>query len=362
VREIRVVTPKSGYRLADNAVRRLQFDPAGEHLLLSVGGETFQPPRTRYGVTLFTASHDLRTGQTLRLEPTGYYAEVSDIPDVTVSPHGRFLAFQYGTVSWASETLVALIDLTQDDSVLDLETGDGRLMEFAFTPDSETLLATRSMAPAGDPDYELVQIPVVNLTGPPIRTEPAVNPLNRQPYLRVVRDTRWRRVAALPGVKRASALGVSADGRLVAVGTQDGRLLVADRKRKRVTLTREWSGKLRGDRVVQRAGFDPRAEWVTGQANGRLFAEPLKRGVGEPWETKPKFGYLYDFAYHPAGNLLAVVDHEGSARFLDPLTGEVRQSFRWRRGPLYSVAFSPDGLTCAAGAGGGRVILWDVDV
>jgi hypothetical protein len=41
----------------------------------------------------------------------------------------------------------------------------------------------------------------------------------------------------------------------------------------------------------------------------------------------------------------------------------VRQSFKWAKKPkpLYSVAFAPDGLTCAAGSENGKVILWDVD-
>jgi hypothetical protein len=44
------------------------------------------------------------------------------------------------------------------------------------------------------------------------------------------------------------------------------------------------------------------------------------------------------------------------ARYLS--TGAVVRTFRWKRGPLYAVAFSPDGLICAVGAG--RVV-WDVD-
>ncbi|WP_390888648.1 hypothetical protein [Frigoriglobus tundricola] len=43
------------------------------------------------------------------------------------------------------------------------------------------------------------------------------------------------------------------------------------------------------------------------------------------------------------------------------MAGEQRAAFDWGIGSIHSVAFSPDGLTCAAGGENGRVVIWDVD-
>jgi WD40 repeat protein len=95
-------------------------------------------------------------------------------------------------------------------------------------------------------------------------------------------------------------------------------------------------------------------------SNGELFVRPFV-GTGKGWQTKPALGKFHDIAYHPTGRFVAVVGDDGRARFLDSGTGAVKHEFSWKRGPLYSVCFAPDGLTCAVGAGGARVVIWDVD-
>ncbi len=35
--------------------------------------------------------------------------------------------------------------------------------------------------------------------------------------------------------------------------------------------------------------------------------------------------------------------------------------FDWKIGKVRSLAFAPDGMTCAAGGSTGRVVLWDVE-
>jgi WD40 repeat protein len=156
-------------------------------------------------------------------------------------------------------------------------------------------------------------------------------------------------------------MAVSADGRLVATGMVDGTVHVVSLGSDRVR-SFPWEGRPNvRDRAPGRVGFDPAGKWVAAVADGRVFARPLTDKAGSAWRTKSTLGYVRDFAFHPSGHPLAVVDESGHARYLDPATGAVRQSFRWGRTPLYSVAFSPDGLTCAAGTGAGRVVIWDVD-
>jgi WD40 repeat protein len=202
---------------------------------------------------------------------------------------------------------------------------------------------------------------MASLTEPPTRFQEKINPFTRQTYQAPVYNVRWRTGTALPRGDRVATAALSADGRLLAVGGAGGVLHVADLKRKKVVASFPWEGRKFLDRSAVRVCFDPAAKWVVMLANGRLFARPLS--AGKAWQTKAALGYAHDFAFHPTGRVLCAVFHDGQARYLDPLTGTVRETFRWSKKPtpLYSVAFAPDGLTCAAGGENGRVVLWDVD-
>ena len=45
----------------------------------------------------------------------------------------------------------------------------------------------------------------------------------------------------------------------------------------------------------------------------------------------------------------------------DVPTGKERMAFRWPVGKVRAVAVAPDGMTAAAAADNGDVVLWDVD-
>src|SRR5262249_49648181 len=67
-------------------------------------------------------------------------------------------------------------------------------------------------------------------------------------------------------------------------------------------------------------------------------------------------------AFSPDGRLLALIRR--GARSVELWeTSDVRKltEFRWGVGELASAAFAPDGLTAAAGAESGAVVLWDLD-
>ena len=78
-------------------------------------------------------------------------------------------------------------------------------------------------------------------------------------------------------------------------------------------------------------------------------------------ELKGHTGPVWSVAFAPDGRTLAAGDGGGAVRFWDVAAGRERQRFAWDVGPVQALAFAPDGLTCAAGGATGRVVLWDVD-
>jgi WD40 repeat protein len=69
-------------------------------------------------------------------------------------------------------------------------------------------------------------------------------------------------------------------------------------------------------------------------------------------------------AFSPVRPLLASGGNDGFVHFLEPNgTSQPVEHARlnWKIGPITGVAFSPDGLRCAA-VGSKKVVVWDVDV
>jgi WD40 repeat protein len=66
-------------------------------------------------------------------------------------------------------------------------------------------------------------------------------------------------------------------------------------------------------------------------------------------------------AFQPRGRLMAA-GHTGSHVSLwDAIAGQMLQRFDWHCGQILTLAFAPDGQTCAAGAYA-KIVVWDVDV
>jgi WD40 repeat protein len=62
----------------------------------------------------------------------------------------------------------------------------------------------------------------------------------------------------------------------------------------------------------------------------------------------------------PDGRTLASASYDGTVRFWDIESAQERACYDWGIGKVDCVAFSPDGMTVAAGGEGG-VVLWDVE-
>lgn len=231
-----------------------------------------------------------------------------------------------------------------------------------FTPDGGALIAVRNDSWHRVDARNVARFEVSQLAAPPKRFRMQLNPFTRERAQVPVWNFKWKQLLARPRWRRVSAAALSANGRFLAVCDITGDYHIADLKAKRVIASFPPEGKKLRHVAASRIDFDPTTKWVVRCAGRKLFARPLKEG--KAWQTKPTLGNVSDFAFHPGGHMLCAVFADGQACYLDAITGAVKQSFRWSKKPkpLYSVAFAPDGLTCAAGGENGRVVIWDVDL
>ncbi|MBN9122280.1 MAG: WD40 repeat domain-containing protein [Planctomycetes bacterium] len=348
MRELRVCPPSK--RKPPEVVHRLEFGSDGNELVAWAGAALH--------------AYDLRTdtARVLFDDPAYDACDWYDPAGARLSPDRRFVAFAYCYDGNSAVQFVELSDSSCEDSWFPtVPANSDEHLSLMFTADGTELIAVRNHWNRGhSPD--VARFEVAALTAPPKGYVEKRNPLTGQTYQAAVRDLTWNRVMTLPTGDITCAAALSANGRLVAAGTENGMVHVVDLKRKRPLASFVWEGRKLRDRTVTRLGFDPAGARVASVAGGRLFVRPL--GAEEPWWTKDTLGRANDFAFHPDGHVLCGVFDDGQARFLDPHTGAVRRSFRWAKkpGPLHAVAFAPDGLTCAAGGANGKVVVWDVDV
>jgi WD40 repeat protein len=109
------------------------------------------------------------------------------------------------------------------------------------------------------------------------------------------------------------------------------------------------------------AAFDPGGE-VLAVAHGTKidlwrFADASAAVVELVGHKLPVWavGFLHE------GRTVQTASSDGTVRLWDAATGTERHRYDFEIGKLYSAAFAPDGLTCAAGGENGQVVIWDVD-
>ncbi len=174
------------------------------------------------------------------------------------------------------------------------------------------------------------------------------------------------------------------DGELVAIGGQDGSVLVCDAMdgtvlrtlkghtkrvyavqfRSRVLATGSADGSVRlWDPVVgtclHRLDIHREGVWpVTMDRAGDLLATGDADGVVTVWDVasgRPlhhlpgHFGPVYTTHFSPDGNMLAVGDAAASVRLWDTRTGRFLSELEGHQGSVYRVRFSPDGTLLAVG-------------
>lgn len=89
--------------------------------------------------------------------------------------------------------------------------------------------------------------------------------------------------------------------------------------------------------------------------------DPLPSGAVSRLGTSRflNFGRVFSVAFSPDGKTLAAGSWDGTVRLWEGAGGKERRQFEKQQAPVRSVAFSPDGKILACGSEGSGIILWD---
>ena len=228
-----------------------------------------------------------------------------------------------------------------------------------FSPDGRWLYTAEQSLIGSTVQTALARAKVQPLFSKPILQMSKTNRLTGQPYVsQGVEPTSTNQFGTLPTGVLVTTMGVSPDGNMIAAGTTTGDTYLIRVK------DGESLGVLKVKRhkhaSVWRLAFSPSGMHL-GVADCNALRVWDVKSAELVWDAADAKAQVIDLAYHPDGNTLAVVRSDGVALFLDAQTGAVRKRYAWKVGQLNSVAFSPDGLTCAAGGEKGQVVVWDVD-
>jgi len=184
------------------------------------------------------------------------------------------------------------------------------------------------------------------------------------------------------------AAAFSPDGHTLAVGCTDDNVhlfSVTGQASVRATGTMTGPGS-----TVYSVAFSPDGQTLAaGSADGNVWLWNLADPRGHGQALAADGGYVQAVAFDPAGGWLAAGTAAGTVRLWNlstlgrpapsrpapgkpargkptpgkPTPGQptlVRQALTGPAGPVYSVAFSPDGQTLAAGSGDSHVYLWSI--
>ncbi len=97
-----------------------------------------------------------------------------------------------------------------------------------------------------------------------------------------------------------------------------------------------------------------------GHLDGIILAD-VRRRTGSFSVAKGQPTGVNQIAAHPKELILASACEDGTVRFWDMTSKREIKCYDWKIGPISAVAFSPDGMRCAAGGNRGQIVVWDVD-
>jgi WD40 repeat protein len=107
--------------------------------------------------------------------------------------------------------------------------------------------------------------------------------------------------------------------------------------------------------------FSPNSERLAIGFERNAEIHPVS-GKSKPVVLKGHTRFVRAVCFTPDGRTLMTACGDGFARLWNADTGELLRAYDFGIGKLYSGAFAPDGLTCAAGGETGQIVVWDVEV
>ncbi len=151
------------------------------------------------------------------------------------------------------------------------------------------------------------------------------------------------------------SLAVSPNGKLLAAGTDDGRVLL------RNTITQKIEQVLSGhDGNVSAVTFAPSGDFLASAGfDGQVRLWHLPSGRLQ-FTLSGHTNWITSLAFSPAGSSLASAGYDCTIRLWDAKTGVQKARWEGHAGTVRTLAFSPDGETLASSGDDGTVRSWNV--
>ncbi|HWN10187.1 MAG TPA: WD40 repeat domain-containing protein [Pyrinomonadaceae bacterium] len=361
VKLFEVATGKVILDLKDiGAVNSLVYSADGR--ILVMGGIL---PRSR-GEAAGLKLVDLQTSKALDLQTGADYTEIVD--SLALSQEGNLLAFRAGpaTVKLV-DTLNGKLKQTFDaDSVGDAVERPAnrflvsvkRMLAVAFSTDGKTVAAESEQGEIKLWDYrtgELKQELSVEQDDPLLVAASADGKVfaevNRDQLLFSDLSSDTKRPIPRTAGPTPTALAISADGRLLAVGSAtDVTLLLPSGE-----VTRKLSGY---EGVLSRLTFSRDGRLLAGVTNNEILIWAVANGQVE--KRLPTRNEVTAIAFSPEGQKLATGASDRMISIWNLQTGLAQSSFRKHESSINALAFSHDGQLLASGGDDRTIVLWEV--
>jgi WD40 repeat protein len=160
------------------------------------------------------------------------------------------------------------------------------------------------------------------------------------------------RVLKVPG-SALQAVGFAPDGKTLASGGGDGKVRIWEAGSARLLAILDGH-----TGPVQALAYSPNGEGLAASGNALTVWDVA--GWGERFTSAVQKGPLWSLAFSPDSAILAGGLHSGSVRFWDWRAGKDTGGLEVDQSLLSTIAFSPDGRQLATASASGKVRLWDV--